>query len=80
MKSGETLQLALGLREAAQAVGLSKRTIEAAVKHSDPARRLRTYRYNSRRLVRPADLEDWVDRVMRPDESPTAEKTEPQAA
>lgn len=55
--------IAVGLRDAAEIVGLSKRTLEYAVSDPDPARHLKTVRACGRRLVRLEDLQNWFDRV-----------------
>lgn len=67
---GETQRIALGFDEAAQVVGLSKSFLRNAANDPDPARRLRTVRIATRRLIRQEDLADWFNRVSR----------EPQAA
>lgn len=65
-------QIALGFKQAADAVGLSKRSLQYAVNETDPTRRLKTVRVGGRRLIRAADLEDWFNRVAREDEEPQA--------
>jgi hypothetical protein len=65
-------KIAMGFEGASQTVGLSKRFLELAAKDPDPARRLKTVRVATRRLIRPEDLQDWFDRVSR-DESQAAQ-------
>jgi len=59
----ETQRIALGFDEAAQVVGLSKSFLRLAANDADPARRLRTVRVATRRLIRHEDLIDWFARV-----------------
>jgi hypothetical protein len=56
-------KIAMGFDEAARTVGVSKRFLQYATNDPDPAKRLRTVRVASRRLIRASDLEDWFRRV-----------------
>ena len=62
-------KIALGYRQAAEAVGLSKRFLEIAAKDPDPNKRLKTVRVNRRRLIRSEDLREWFDRVAREEQA-----------
>lgn len=66
----EQKRIALGFDEAAKTVGVSKRVLQYATQgklseksEPDPSKRLKTVRLGGRRLIRPADLEDWFARV-----------------
>jgi hypothetical protein len=61
----ETQRIALGFDEAAAAVGLSKSFLRNAANDPDPARKLRTVRVATRRLIRREDLLDWFNRISR---------------
>lgn len=58
-------RIALGFKDAAKACGMSVRFMQLAADDPDPARRLKTVRVSTRRLIRPADLEEWFNRVSR---------------
>ncbi len=59
----EANKIAMGFRAASEVTGMSRRYLEVAARHPNPERRLRTVRVATRRLIRPADLEDWFRRV-----------------
>lgn len=55
-------QIAVGVREAAALVGLSRETLDRAIKSTDPARHLPAKRIGNRISIAIRDLQDWHDR------------------